>query len=288
MRLPPIGGTGGPACPWARARSESRRPAVEPTRRTATMTSCLGVRGVASGTDDDLQAAGRGGRKNWGRMRSLWTEDHRTAAPARKRRTSHRTPRRRWTAGSWSRCERPAGGTRESGGSWRRSSGAGRTARAFLNRDRSRSPARVLGHPIGHARGARGLPLEAVVEAAQRPRVGPAEPPPAPGARVSEDDTTGRMVPAKPRPRFPVAGTCSVTPCRRVRPALAVRPPRPLRASVANLNAPSPTPYPEWRRRGPWPSLDYARGADFGGDTGATVWYKRSAHNVLATTEAPA
>ena len=35
-------------------------------------------------------------------------------------------------------------------------------------------------------------------------------------------------------------------------------------------------------------SLDYARGADFGGDTGATVWYKRSAHNVLATTEAPA
>ena len=34
--------------------------------------------------------------------------------------------------------------------------------------------------------------------------------------------------------------------------------------------------------------LDYARGADFGGDTGATVWYKRSAHNVLATTEAPA
>ena len=42
--------------------------------------------------------------------------------PARKRRTSHRTPRRRWTAGSWSRCEGPAGGTRESGGSWRRSS----------------------------------------------------------------------------------------------------------------------------------------------------------------------
>ena len=35
-------------------------------------------------------------------------------------------------------------------------------------------------------------------------------------------------------------------------------------------------------------NLDYARGADFGGDTGATVWYKRSAHNVLATTEAPA
>ena len=33
---------------------------------------------------------------------------------------------------------------------------------------------------------------------------------------------------------------------------------------------------------------DYARGADFGGDTGATVWYKRSAHNVLATTETPA
>ena len=27
------------------------------------------------------------------------------------------------------------------------------TARAFLNRDRSRSPARVLGHPVGHARG---------------------------------------------------------------------------------------------------------------------------------------
>ena len=26
-------------------------------------------------------------------------------------------------------------------------------ARAFLNRDRSRSPARVLGHPVGHARG---------------------------------------------------------------------------------------------------------------------------------------
>ena len=26
----------------------------------------------------------------------------------------------------------------------------------------------------------------------------------------------------------------------------------------------------------------------FGGDTGATVWYKRSVHNVLATTEAPA
>ncbi len=40
---------------------------------------------------------------------------------------------------------------------------------------------------------------------------------------------------------------------RRVRPALAVRPPRPLRASVADLNAPSPTPYTEWRRRGPWP-----------------------------------
>ena len=38
----------------------------------------------------------------------------------------------------------------------------------------------------------------------------------------------------------------------------------------------------------PTPNLDYARGADFGGDTGATVWYKRSAHNVLATTEAPA
>ena len=33
---------------------------------------------------------------------------------------------------------------------------------------------------------------------------------------------------------------------------------------------------------------DYARGADFGGDTGATVWYKRSVHNVLATTETPA
>ena len=35
-------------------------------------------------------------------------------------------------------------------------------------------------------------------------------------------------------------------------------------------------------------SPDYARGADFGGDTGATVWYKRSVHNVLATTETPA
>ena len=41
-------------------------------------------------------------------------------------------------------------------------------------------------------------------------------------------------------------------------------------------------------RPGALSSLDYARGADFGGDTGATVWYKRSAHNVLATTEAPA
>ena len=28
--------------------------------------------------------------------------------------------------------------------------------------------------------------------------------------------------------------------------------------------------------------------ADLVGDTGATVWYKRSVHNVLATTEAPA
>ena len=36
------------------------------------------------------------------------------------------------------------------------------------------------------------------------------------------------------------------------------------------------------------PNPDYARGADFGGDTGATVWYKRSVHNVLATTETPA
>ena len=35
-------------------------------------------------------------------------------------------------------------------------------------------------------------------------------------------------------------------------------------------------------------SPDYARGADFGGDTGATVWYKRSVHNILATTETPA
>ena len=77
VRLPPIGGTGGAsaspavAASWAGARSESRRPAVEPTRRTATMTSCLGVREAASETDDDLQAAGRGGRRIGGRMRTL-------------------------------------------------------------------------------------------------------------------------------------------------------------------------------------------------------------------------
>ena len=41
----------------------SRRPVVEPTRRTASMTSCLGVRGAASETVDDLQVAGRGGRR---------------------------------------------------------------------------------------------------------------------------------------------------------------------------------------------------------------------------------
>ena len=35
-------------------------------------------------------------------------------------------------------------------------------------------------------------------------------------------------------------------------------------------------------------SLDYSGECGFGGDTGATVWYKRSVHNVLATTEAPA
>ena len=40
--------------------------------------------------------------------------------------------------------------------------------------------------------------------------------------------------------------------------------------------------------RGGEANPDYARGADFGGDTGATVWYKRSVHNVLATTETPA
>ena len=33
-------------------------------------------------------------------------------------------------------------------------------------------------------------------------------------------------------------------------------------------------------------NLDYSGECGFGGDTGATVWYKRSVHNVLATTEA--
>ena len=117
------------------------------------MTSCLGVRGAASETDDDLQAAGRGGRKNWGRMRTLGprTTGLRPGAKAPDKppnpssaldsrvMVALRTPCRRH-----SRIRRLVASLI---GSW------SSTARAFLNRDRSRSPARVLGHPIGHARG---------------------------------------------------------------------------------------------------------------------------------------
>ena len=90
VRLPPAGAGGASASPavaasWTGARSESRRPAVEPTRRTATMTNCLGVRGAASETDDDLQAAGRGGRRIGGPDADPWTEDQRRRAqPARR------------------------------------------------------------------------------------------------------------------------------------------------------------------------------------------------------------
>ena len=58
-------------------------------------------------------------------------------------------------------------------------------------------------------------------------------------------------------------------------------------AVAAESRRPGLHPKPHWPARHPL-NPDYARGADFGGDTGATVWYKRSAHNVLATTETPA